>query len=71
MFKIGKILGILKSNQNKFQTPKSNFTTCEILYAGKLWRMSVGLPKLQTAKGKLVDLPDYSFTGEKKHETEK
>jgi len=33
--------------------------------------MSVGLPKLQTAKGKLVDLPDYSFTGEKKHETEK
>ncbi len=31
--------------------------------AGKLWRQSVGLPKLQTARGPLIDLPDYSFVG--------
>ena len=40
-----------------------NFNTAASLNAGKLWRMSVGLSKLQTAKGSLIDLPDYSFLG--------
>jgi hypothetical protein len=31
--------------------------------AGKLWRQSNKLPKLQTARGPLTDLADYSFTG--------
>lgn len=31
--------------------------------AGKLWRQSVGLSKLQTARGPIIDLPDYSFVG--------
>ena len=39
------------------------FNTTSQLNAGKLWRQSVGLPKLQTARGALIDLPDYSFLG--------
>lgn len=31
--------------------------------SGKIWRQSVGLPKLQTVRGPLIDLPDYSFIG--------
>ena len=34
-----------------------------LLGAGKIWRQKHGLPKLQTAKGPLIDLPDYSFIG--------
>lgn len=29
--------------------------------SGKLWRQQNGLAKLQTAKGPLIDTPDYSF----------
>jgi hypothetical protein len=39
----------------------SNFHVSCRLGAGKLWRQKVGLPKLQTARGPLTDLPDYSF----------
>ena len=31
--------------------------------AGKLWRQNNNLPKLQTARGLLIDTPDYSFKG--------
>lgn len=33
--------------------------------SGKLWRQQNGLAKLQTAKGPLIDTPDYSFLGQK------
>ena len=33
------------------------------LKAGKIWRQQNGLSKLQTARGPLIDLPDYSFAG--------
>lgn len=35
------------------------------LKAGKIWRQKNGLSKLQTARGPLTDLPDYSFIGKK------
>jgi large subunit ribosomal protein L52 len=41
--------------------PKLSLNTSSALGAGKLWRQNVGLPKLQTARGPLIDLPDYSF----------
>ena len=31
--------------------------------AGKIWRQSVGLPKLQTSTISIIDSPDYSFVG--------
>jgi hypothetical protein len=58
-----KISPITASNGNSFQVLKSTIHTCNRLLAGKLWRMSVGLPKLQTARGSITDLPDYSFIG--------
>ena len=64
MLKMRKgFLRILKSNFNINQVQTSSLNTSGYLFAGKLWRMSVGLPKLQTAKGSLTDLPDYSFLG--------
>jgi hypothetical protein len=46
---------------------KSNtISTFSRLEAGKLWRQSVGLSKLQTSRGPLIDLPDYSFVGNSK-----
>ena len=44
-------------------SPHLNFNTSQNFNAGKLWRTSVGLPKLQTARGILIDTPDYSFLG--------
>ncbi len=41
----------------------SNIHVSFQLKAGKLWRQKNGLPKLQTARGPLVDSPDYSFVG--------
>ncbi len=40
---------------------RSNIHVSFLLCSGKLWRQKVGLPKLQTARGPLTDLPDYSF----------
>ena len=62
---MNKILQNLSKIPLNATCPKSNFSTSSQLSAGKLWRMSVGLPKLQTAKGHLIDTPDYSFLGEK------
>ena len=42
---------------------KSNLNVTKQLDAGKLWRQSIGLPKLQTAQKSLIDLPDYTFLG--------
>jgi hypothetical protein len=42
---------------------KSNLNTSAALSAGKQWRQSNNLPKLQTARGPLTDAPDYSFIG--------
>ena len=57
---------LISKNPKKIQTlinliPKSNLNTSLVLDAGKIWRQSAGLPKLQTARGPLIDMPDYSF----------
>ena len=57
---------LISKNQKKIQTlinliPKSNLNTSLALDAGKVWRQSAGLPKLQTARGPLIDMLDYSF----------
>jgi hypothetical protein len=39
--------------------------TTDQIRSGKLWRQQNGLAKLQTAKGPLIDTPDYSFLGKK------
>ena len=41
----------------------SNLHLSSRVDAGKLWRQRNKLPKLQTARGPLIDLPDYSFLG--------
>lgn len=46
-----------------FRILKFNFHLSSRVSAGKIWRQQNGLPKLQTSKGPLVDLPDYSFLG--------
>lgn len=61
MQKLNEILIRNQSNLNKLV--QRYFNTTSQLNAGKLWRQSVGLPKLQTARGALIDLPDYSFLG--------
>ena len=48
--------------QSVLNSSKSNFSVSCSLQAGKIWRQKHGLPKLQTAKGTLIDSPDYSFT---------
>lgn len=60
MLKINRILGLNKTFE---QIGKSYFNTSCSLGAGKLWRQKHGLSKLQTARGPLIDLPDYSFKG--------
>lgn len=45
------------------QVSSLNLHSSARLDAGKLWRQKAGLPKLQTARGPLTDLPDYSFLG--------
>ncbi|CAF0944802.1 unnamed protein product [Brachionus calyciflorus] len=57
-----KLNNLLVVNKKFSIVTKSNVSTSLILSAGKLWRQKVGLPKLQTARGPLIDLPDYSFT---------
>ena len=57
---------LISKNQKKLQSlinliPKSNLNTSLALNAGKIWRQNAGLPKLQTARGPLIDMPDYSF----------
>ena len=42
---------------------KSNLHLTQQVAAGKLWRQKNSLPKLQTARGPLIDLPDFSFLG--------
>jgi hypothetical protein len=61
MQRLNEIIIRNKSNLNKLAL--RYFNTTSQLNAGKKWRQSVGLPKLQTARGALIDLPDYSFLG--------
>lgn len=49
--------------QTSLKLTCSNFHVSLQLNAGKLWRQKVGLSKLQTARGPLTDLPDFSFLG--------
>lgn len=48
---------------NSLITDVRFFNSSAKVEAGKIWRQSVGLSKLQTARGPLIDLPDYSFVG--------
>lgn len=60
MLKINRLLS-LKRTTDFYR--KSYINTSCSLSAGKQWRQKNGLSKLQTARGPLIDLPDYSFTG--------
>ncbi len=48
---------------NSVRILNSNLHLSSRIDAGKLWRQKNKLPKLQTARGPLIDLPDYSFLG--------
>ena len=56
-----KVRVLKLSTSVPFRQAVLNIHVSSQLGAGKLWRQKVGLPKLQTAKGPLTDLPDYSF----------
>ena len=60
---LAKSVTLIKPNKALIIFQLKCVHTAEVLKSGKIWRQSVGLPKLQTARGPLVDLPDYSFTG--------
>lgn len=61
-----KLLVFSTTSKSFLAQPAQNISSSSIVSAGKVWRQSNNLPKLQTARGPLIDLPDYSFVGKER-----